>query len=110
MKSTLLQAAVTAVAKTLLLLSFMLIIAGCGSVTREIEQTSADTASIEVSVKQALISDVNIDAAAIAVSYTEGTIVLRGFVGSEDEKQQAEDLAKSNANEIPVVNNLRVQR
>lgn len=93
----------------LLITCVMLITTGCGSVTREIEQTSANTAAMEISVKRALIDAEDIDAAAVAVTFAEDTITLRGFVGSQSEKDRAEELAKANSGATPVINFLEVQ-
>ncbi len=82
---------------------------GCGSVTREIEQTSVREASAEITVKAALIDDQSVDAASIQVLLSDETIVLSGFVGSQEESDTAEELARQNASGYPVTNSLEVR-
>ena len=84
-------------------------LSGCGSLTREIEQTDPVTAAIEINIKSSLIRSSSVDAAAILVELVDQTVVLSGFVDTQQESAEAERLAIGEANGKQVTNKLEVR-
>jgi len=93
---------------------FALLVQGCGTATRELEQVNAQQAETETRVKAALIDERSVNAASIQVSMDEGAIVLSGFVESQAQADTAERLARQSTQgqstqELPVINLLEVR-
>lgn len=66
-------------------------------------------ATVTAKVKADLIKDNTVKATEIQVETTQGVVQLNGFVGSEEARQRAEQLAKSIEGVKSVSNNLAVQ-
>jgi len=83
---------------------------GCATSFQKIDQIDPTTAQIEATIKAALIDAEAVDAAAILVKViNENKVNLSGFVGSEDESQEAERLAKEAQPGLQVLNELTVR-
>ncbi len=82
----------------------------CTTLTGEIEQVDAPTANLTADVKSALVSELDVDAAAILVTiHDDGSVVLSGFVESEEERQAAMKSAQKAASAATVVDRLEVR-
>ncbi len=82
----------------------------CTTLTGEIEQVDTTTANLTADVKSALVSDLDVDAAAILVTIRDdGSVVLSGFVESEEERQAAMTSAQKAASAATVVDQLELR-
>lgn len=81
---------------------------GCGTVLKELEQTPERDAVVIAGVKAALVSDPQVDAAAVRVSIDDGQLVLEGYVDSAEQSRRTADVAGRNANGLAVLNRLQV--
>ena len=82
----------------------------CTTLTGEIEQVDATTANLTADVKSALVTDMGVDAAAILVAIRDdGSVVLSGFVESEEERQAAMTSAQTAASAVTVVDQLELR-
>lgn len=97
------------IVRALIICSLILGLTACGALTRDIEQTDAESARLQVSVKALYIESANLDAAAIGVEVVNERIVLSGFVGSQSEMDEAVSLAESVAETRAVINNLKIR-
>jgi hyperosmotically inducible periplasmic protein len=99
---TILMAAVTAIA--------LLTTAGC-AVTRKQETVGSyiDDTTITTRVKAKFAGDKTVSAMAIQVETMKGTVQLSGFARSLDEKQTAEQLARSVNGVVDVKNDIVVR-
>ena len=89
------------------------LIAALGACSKPGEQSTAgqylDDATMTAKVKADLMKDDSVKATEIKVETTQGVVQLSGFVGSEDARKRAEELAKSIAGVKSVRNDLAVQ-
>ena len=91
-------------------LSLILTVSACGTVTREIEQVDSQSAQRMTDVKSALIASEEIDAAAILVSeQADGSLLLSGFVETEAERQAALKAARDALQGGQVVDQLELR-
>jgi osmotically-inducible protein OsmY len=73
-----------------------LMLAGCAAMTgRQSAGEAIDDSTITAKVKSSLLADSVIGATAIDVDTNAGTVVLTGFVKSEQERQRAMQIARS---------------
>ncbi len=88
-------------------------VAALGACSKQGEQSTTgqylDDATVTAKVKADLIKDDTVKATEIQVETTEGVVQLSGFVGSEEARQRAEQLAKSIDGVKSVRNDLAVQ-
>ena len=100
-----------------LALSLVVGVAACSNTARGVVQDTKDNTSavrggIEtVDVKSAIIADKTIDSGAIDVDTNQDakTVVLRGTVPTEAQKQKAEEIARKNATGYKIDNRLVVR-
>lgn len=89
------------------------LIAALGACSKQGEQSTTgqylDDAAVTAKVKADLIKDDTVKATEIQVETTEGVVQLSGFVGSEEARQRAEQLAKSIEGVKSVRNDLAVR-
>ena len=105
------------ITNTLLALSLVVGAAGCSNTARGVVADTRDNASavrggIEtIDVKSAIIADKTIDSGAIDVDTNQETktVVLRGTVPTEAQKQKAEEIARKNATSYKIDNQLVVR-
>lgn len=85
---------------------------GCGSLglTSDLALEPRTDAVIATNIKAKLIDDPSLDAAAIRVESDDGAVTLDGFVGSEQQRRDAEALAGAVAGVTGVVNRLTVKQ
>ena len=83
-------------------------LAGCGSMSKELEQIPEQDAVVVAGVKAALVREPQVDAAAIRINIVDGQLVLEGYVESAEESQRTADVASQNANGRDVINRLEV--
>lgn len=102
--------------KTLRLLSLFLcaglyavVVSGCAS-TSENRSTGEyiDDQTINARVKTAFLRDESVAGFNVSTTTFDGVVQLSGFVASEDQRQQAENLAMGIAGVKTVINNLSV--
>lgn len=84
-------------------------LAGCGSMSKELEQIPEQDAVVVAGVKAALVREPQVDAAAIRINIVDGQLVLEGYVESAEESQRTADVASQNANGLDVINRLDVR-
>jgi osmotically-inducible protein OsmY len=73
-----------------------LMLVGCAAMTgRQSAGEALDDSTITAKVKSSLLADSVIGATAIDVDTNAGTVVLTGFVKSEQERQRAMQIARS---------------
>lgn len=74
----------------------MLLFMGCAAMTgrQGVGEAASDTA-ITTKVKSSLLADSVLGGSAIDVDTTAGTVILNGFVTSEQERQRAVQVAQS---------------
>ena len=92
-----------------LLLLTVLFVSACGTLTQELAQEDAESATITINIKAKLVESEDIDAAAVLVELKDGVVVLSGFVASEDEESEVVRIAQSEAEEYTVQNELIVK-
>jgi hyperosmotically inducible protein len=87
-----------------------LVTSGC-AVIRGQETVGAyvDDVAITTAVKAKFVEDKSVDAGAIKVQTLNGTVSLSGFAKSNQEKAQAEFLARNTKGVRQVLNNLAVR-
>ena len=93
----------------LLLLLAVLSVSACGTLTQELEQEDAESATVTINIKARLVESEDIDAAAVLVELEDGVVVLSGFVASEDEESEVVRIAKGEAKEYSVQNELIIK-
>ena len=106
------------ITQTVLALSLVVGAAACSNTARGVVQDTKENASavrggIEtVDVKAAIIADKTIDSGAIDVDTNQETktVVLRGTVPTEAQKQKAEEIARKNATSYKIDNQLVVRQ
>jgi osmotically-inducible protein OsmY len=106
------------VTQTVLSLTLVLGVAACSNTARGVVQDTKDNASavrggIEtVDVKAAIIADKTIDSGAIDVDTNQDTktVVLRGVVPTQAQKDKAEEIARKNATSYKIDNQLVVRQ
>jgi osmotically-inducible protein OsmY len=74
------------------------------STTADVSTSKADGSQIKDNLKQAHLNDVNVD-----VNNNKKVVTLSGDVKSDSMKQQAEDIARTNANGYVVANEIGVR-
>ena len=84
-------------------------LAGCGSISKELEQIPEQDAVVVAGVKAALVRESQVDAAAIRINIVDGQLVLEGYVESAEVSQRTADVASQNANGRDVINRLEVR-
>ena len=77
-----------------------------GSAIEPVEPRDAD---ISTRIKQALVKEPSVDAAAILVGVTGEAIELSGFVETDEERATAETLARDAFPELTIENRIEVQ-
>lgn len=89
----------------------MATLGSCTSLTRELDQTSYESASVSTAVKSALIDSPGMPAAAILVEADDeqSSIMLSGFVDSREQRAEAERLASQSAPGYQIFNELEVR-
>jgi len=105
------------VTQTVLSLTLVLGVAACSNTARGVVQDTKDNASavrggIEtIDVKAAIIADKTIDSGAIDVDTYQDkkTVVLRGTVPTQAQKDKAEEIARKNATGYKIDNQLVVR-
>ena len=80
-----------------------------GSRTTESTGEMLDDSVITTKVKSALLTEKNVDSAAISVETFKGRVLLAGYVKSPDQRQRAEGIARSVAGVKAVNNTLEVK-
>lgn len=81
--------------KMLVLVSLSLFLFSCSSTEkRESFGEYVDNSAISTKVKSKLLSNSKVSGTAIDVESFKGTVILAGFVSSEEEKELAIELAK----------------
>jgi hyperosmotically inducible periplasmic protein len=86
------------------------IASGCaGTPVRESTGEFIDDSAITTRIKTALLERKSVSGTDISVETFKGTVQLGGFVNSADEKQRAEDLARSVGGVKSVVNGIEVK-
>jgi len=91
------------------LLTIFLFLTGCQALTGETLGQNIDDANVTAYVKAKLASDKAINLTRIGVETTRGVVHLTGIVGSDEERQRAEELARNVDGTKDVVNNLQVR-
>lgn len=94
---------------TVLCLAGSLSLAGCVGNLQQLEQTPRQRATVVAGVKAALISEPQVDAAAIQVNVIDKQLILQGYVASDKESRRASDIASQNADGLTVINRLEVR-
>lgn len=86
-----------------------LLVSACG-VAKLQERTpeSAMAVDAQMTVKSALVTDDRVAAAPVRVEYREGEVLLQGFVGSEQERDLAEQIAQEAVPDLKITNELRI--
>ncbi len=96
--------------KLLVALTWLLAGTGCGTFDNERDQAAkGPEAVLEANVKMALISDADIDAAAIGVGISGNRVTLTGFVANEAERRRAEEIAGQVEGVGQVINRIEVR-
>ncbi len=86
-------------------------LAACaGSPTKESTGELIDDTAVTTKVKSRLIGDKDVSALDVRVETFKGTVQLSGFVGSEQERERAAELARSVDGVKEVKNDLRLKR
>jgi len=106
------------VTQTALALTMVIGVAACSSTARGVvedtkDNTSAVRGGIEtVDVKSAIIADKTIDSGAIDVDTNQDTktVVLRGVVPTQAQKDKAEEIARKHATSYKIDNQLVVRQ
>jgi osmotically-inducible protein OsmY len=101
----------TTFSRSLLISLALLILPGCGTVTRELEQTNYEVARVNTRVKAALIDSASIAAAAIRVeaNVQERQLTLSGFVDSQAQAAEATRLAQQAATDYRIIDELTIR-
>jgi hyperosmotically inducible protein len=92
-----------------LVLAVALVGAGCSSVTGQSFGQEVDDKTITAAVKSKLVVDRAKNLTAVDVDTVNGTVYLKGFVDTPQQKADAETLAKTVGGVKRVVNNLQLQ-
>lgn len=96
--------------KLLVALTWILAGTGCGTFGTDRDHAAkGPEAVLEANVKKALISDADIDAAAIGVGISGNRVTLTGFVASEAERRRAEQVAGQAEGAGQVINRIEVR-
>lgn len=96
--------------KLLVALTWLLAGTGCGTFGNERDDAAKGPESVlEANVKTALISDADIDAAAIGVGISGNRVTLTGFVANEAERRRAEQVAGQVKGAEQVINRIEVR-
>ena len=93
----------------LLMLLMVFIISACGTITQQLTQEDAESATITVQIKAKLVEAENIDAASVLIELKDDVVVLSGFVASEEEASEVVRIAESEAGEYSVQSELVVK-
>ena len=93
-----------------LVLTMILSIAGCTSMTGQSTGQYVDDRTITASVKSKLVAERASNLTRVDVDTTNHIVSLNGVVESPDQKQRAEDLAMQVKGVRRVNNNLQIQR
>ncbi len=96
---------------TIFALTMIVLLLGACAGTTETKSTGQyiDDAAITTKVKTALFSDDRVSGFQVDVDTFKGRVQLNGFVDSQEEKRQAEAVARSVEGVQEVVNNLEVK-
>ena len=96
--------------KLLVAMAWILVATGCGTFGNERDEAAKGPETVlEANVKMALISDADIDAAAIGVGISGNRVTLTGFVASEAERRRAEEVAGQVDGAEQVINRIEVR-
>lgn len=85
-----------------------LLIVGCSSTTRQLEQEDRSSAELSTRIKAALIEARSVSAAAVGIELVDDSVILTGFVESLDEARRVERIAAEVAGEVRIENRLTV--
>lgn len=91
------------------LLLLVLLLSACGTFTQELDQEDSVSAKVTVSIKASLVEADRVDAAAVLVELNDQTVVLSGFVASEEEAAEVIRIAEQEAGEYTIQNELVVK-
>jgi osmotically-inducible protein OsmY len=90
------------------LITVLMLAAGCQSMTGKTAGTNVDDTAITASVKAKLVADRPTNLTRVDVDTNHGTVYLNGSVESPEQKARAEQLAWQAGGVKSVVNNLQV--
>ena len=89
----------------------MATLSSCTSLTSELDQTSYESASVSTAIKSALIDSPGMPAAATLVEADDeqSSITLSGFVDTQEQRAEAERLARQSAPGYRILNELELR-
>ncbi len=90
-------------------LALGLMLVGCASMSGEIEQESREDAVLATRIKAELLGVPELGAAAITVESDRGNVTLSGFVGTQEQRREAERLTNGVDGVGQIVNELEVK-
>ena len=93
-----------------IILTGLLVISGCTSMTGQSAGQYIDDTSITTSVKAKLTAEKAVNFTRIDVDTTNQVVTLNGIVESADQKAKAEQLAREVGGVKSVKNNLQIQK
>ena len=93
-----------------IILTAILVVGGCASMTGQTAGQYVDDATITTSVKAKLTGDRAANFTRIDVDTSNQVVTLNGIVGSADLKARAEQLARQVSGVKSVKNNLQIQK
>ncbi len=104
------QAGAWRIPRWILALTIALTLAACGNLGGEkVGQEPREDAVLATRVKAELLGIPELNAAAIDVDGEQGRVILTGFVGTREERQQAEEVARKVDGVEEIVNELEVK-
>jgi hyperosmotically inducible protein len=93
-----------------IILTALLMVSGCSSMTGETAGQYVDDTAITTSVKAKLTAEKAANLTRIDVDTTNQVVTLNGIVESADQKARAEQLARQVGGVKSVKNNLQIQK
>jgi hyperosmotically inducible periplasmic protein len=93
-----------------IILTALLVVSGCSSMTGETAGQYVDDTAITTSVKAKLTAEKAANFTRIDVDTTNQVVTLNGIVESADQKARAEQLARQVGGVKSVKNNLQIQK
>jgi hyperosmotically inducible periplasmic protein len=93
-----------------IILTALLVVSGCSSMTGETAGQYVDDTAITTSVKAKLTAEKAANLTRIDVDTTNQVVTLNGIVESADQKARAEQLARQVGGVKSVKNNLQIQK
>jgi hyperosmotically inducible protein len=93
-----------------IILTALLVVSGCSSMTGETAGQYVDDTAITTSVKAKLTAEKAANFTRIDVDTTNQVVTLNGIVESADQKARAEQLARHVGGVKSVKNNLQIQK